>query len=430
MNMTWKKFLKNEDGNIGIFGAIGASTVLAASALAIESNSLYGQYGSFQSALDAATLAAASVDPDQYDAVATEIFDLSLGIDSIQNKNVTITREGDILIGTASGSINALFGGVLTPATIDINAATKVGFSREVGGEDAEEEVGKRACIIVLSEKNQSLRLNSNSKIIAPECEVHVHSRQNQSLSPDSNRHDVAKFCLAANRLQNNNSGLEVELNCDVASDPFVGTLPTAESTGSCAPQPRNINGNTPQTFSPGRYCDGINVNGQADIHFEPGTYYIRKKWNVNGGRWTGEGVTFVFEDKGDFQFNSNFGGMEMSAPTSGDYENMFMVDLEGSDNLTLNSGNELNITGSIYLPNRKVIYNSTSSTVGTSMNFVVGQLTINSQASLNLIPTVNSPKIPGEDYEGSGDGEGTSNGDGSDKMRVASSDGTPYLLR
>ena len=215
-----------------------------------------------------------------------------------------------------------------------------------------------------------------------------------------------------------------------MASDPFVGTLPTAESTGSCAPQPRNINGNTPQTFSPGRYCDGINVNGQADIHFEPGTYYIRKKWNVNGGRWTGEGVTFVFEDKGDFQFNSNFGGMEMSAPTSGDYENMFMVDLEGSDNLTLNSGNELNITGSIYLPNRKVIYNSTSSTVGTSMNFVVGQLTINSQASLNLIPTVNSPKIPGEDYEGSGDGEGTSNGDGSDKMRVASSDGTPYLLR
>ena len=67
MKMTWKKFLKSEDGNLGILGAIGASTVLAASALAIESNSLYGQYGSFQSALDAATLAAASVEPGQYD---------------------------------------------------------------------------------------------------------------------------------------------------------------------------------------------------------------------------------------------------------------------------------------------------------------------------------------------------------------------------
>ena len=81
-------------------------------------------------------------------------------------------------------------------------------------------------------------------------------------------------------------------------------------------------------------------------------------------------------------------------------------------------------------MPKRQVTYNSASTTNGSEMNFVVDKLTINSQASLNLIPTVNSPEVPGEDYEGSGNGEGTSDGDGSDKMRVASSDGTPYLLR
>ena len=428
MKIMWNKFLKDEAGNMGIFGAIGASTVLAASALAIESNSLYGQYGSFQSALDAATLAAASVDPDQYDTVATEIFDLSLGIDSIENKNVTITRQGDILIGTASGSINALFGGVLTPATIDISAATKVGFSREVGGQDPE-EVGKRACIIVLSDQNESLRLNSNSHIVAPECEVHVHSTQQRSVVADSSQHDVSKFCLSANQLNNNNSGLEVDLNCDVAADPFAGQVPT-NIPNNCVSQPQNLNGNSPQVFTEGRYCQGLNVNGQADIHFEPGTYYITGNWNVNGGKWTGDDVTFVFGQNGNIQFNSNFGGMDMSAPTSGDFANLFMVDLNGQNQFILNSGNELNISGSIYMPKRQVTYNSASTTNGSEMNFVVDKLTINSQASLNLIPTVNSPEVPGEDYEGSGNGEGTSDGDGSDKMRVASSDGTPYLLR
>lgn len=415
-----KKYLKNEDGNFSVVGAVGIPVTLAMSALAIETTSLHGKYDSIQSALDAATLAAATVEPNEYNLVASEIFEASFGQEHAKKIKVNIIAQDDILVGMASGTVDTVFADLLMPSTVTISAISHVAFAGDV----VEEQVGERACIIVLSKNNEALRLNSNSHIVAPECEVHVHSTQDRSVVADSNQHQVSKFCLSASRLNNNNSGLGVYLNCDVAQDPYAGTVPTS-IPNNCISQPQNLDGNTPRTFSPGRYCQGINVNGQADIHFEPGTYYINGNWNVNGGRWTGEGVTFVFTQNGNIQFNSNFGGMEMSAPSTGDFANLFMVDLNGQNQFILNSGNELNITGAIYMPRRQVTYNSNATTNGSAMNFVVDRLTINSNASLNIEPAEFTPFAPKAD-----DDSVSTSASASGNAQVARGNGSPYLIR
>ena len=48
MSKLLKRFLSNEDGNIGLMGVIGGATVLSASALAIEYNMLFGSQTSLQ----------------------------------------------------------------------------------------------------------------------------------------------------------------------------------------------------------------------------------------------------------------------------------------------------------------------------------------------------------------------------------------------
>lgn len=463
MNKVFKKFWANDDGNIGAMAAISGSVLLAASALTIETQSIYSSQASLQSALDAATLAAASADRELQTSVAREVFDLAVGSTSIDfgADGVAIAREGEFLVGTATGTVDALLGGVLTPATVTVSARSVVGFNRELGGADSGdpseenlvEEAGTRACIIILDSGNRTLIMNSNAAIEAPNCELHIHATGNNPVSYDANA-NVSKICLAGDSFSQNNNfernnphidPVSRETNCDVAQDPYAGTLPSTDDI-NCVSQPRNINGNQPQTFTPGRYCQGINVNGNADIHFEPGVYVITRGWNINGGAWTGDGVTFVFENQGNFQYNSQFGGMNMSAPTSGEYANLFMVDEDGSRNFILNSNNELNIRGSIYMPERKVIYNSNSTTIGSEMNFIVGSMTINSNASLNIESANFMPQVPGETYDlvpasdetlvasngsgnGIGDGVGDDEGLGSDNEMVSTSEAVPFLV-
>lgn len=116
MRKMFEKLWHDIDGDFGIFGALSASALLGVSALAIETNILYGNQASLQSALDAATLAAASGDEASYNAVEMEVFDLALGLDNVQNKSVNITRDGDFLVGVAEGNVETYFGGVLSPS--------------------------------------------------------------------------------------------------------------------------------------------------------------------------------------------------------------------------------------------------------------------------------------------------------------------------
>ena len=448
MQKRFRKYWSNQDGNIGMMAAIVGPAVLAASALAIETNILFDRQSSLQSALDAATLAAATTDASLQTSVARDVFDIAVGDTTIDfgNDGFEVVRDGDFLVGTAEGTVDTFFGGLLTASTNTVRARSVVGFSREVGSTPVGtvQEAGTRACIIALRPQNEGLIFNGGSAIMAPDCVLHVHSRQNNTVTYDGSNgapREFAKICVAGSRFGNNNGRLSAdkfETNCDVAPDPYAGNLPeaTVVKREECQDYGKN-NSNQSQNPQPGYYCN-TSRKFEQDTEFSPGTYFIQERFNIDRGRWTGKGVTFVFLNGGGFNFNSSFGGIDMTGSRTGDYANFFMVDENGTNNFNLNSNNELKFTGAVYMPKRNFTYNSGSTTISTATNFVVNQMIINGGSKLAIESSNTAPPVPGVVYAeieadenaDAGNGIGDGEGDGTDSIRVASSEGMPFLVQ
>ena len=93
--------------------------------------------------------------------------------------------------------------------------------------------------------------------------------------------------------------------------------------------------------MQPGVYCGWHNFNNSsADVEFSPGLYVIRNGgWNVNGGNWSGDGVTFYMYDSSIVNFNSNVRA-DLTAPTTGDYKDIILTERPGISyrNFNLNS--------------------------------------------------------------------------------------------
>src|SRR4029077_7848281 len=110
------------------------------------------------------------------------------------------------------------------------------------------------------------------------------------------------------------------------ASDPLAYVQ--APTVGSCAHTNFKLTGTsgsvgTPLELYPGTYCGGISVNGNAWLHFNPGTYVL-----AGGGMaissntiMSGTGITFYDTTGtggyGAISINGN-AGVNFSAPTSG----------------------------------------------------------------------------------------------------------------
>ena len=138
--------------------------------------------------------------------------------------------------------------------------------------------------------------------------------------------------------------------------DPLVNVL---------APAPGPIQ-NPPagtQTYSPGTYCGGINISGNAT--FSPGTYYIAGGGlNVaSGATLSGTGVTFYNSSSagtacpsaspaGPVNINPGVTAT-LSAPTTGPLQGMLFFDRTGQP--AQFQSQSLNLTGDIYFPNSAV---------------------------------------------------------------------------
>jgi hypothetical protein len=127
-------------------------------------------------------------------------------------------------------------------------------------------------------------------------------------------------------------------------------------------------------------YCGWFNFNNAPTVSFQPGVYVIKNGgWNVNGGTWTGNGVTFYFADQSKIQFNSAV-AVTMSAPTSGTYAGIMMYEAAnlGLSDFIFNDAKAMQLEGLIYLPSRNVTFNSGSSLTDRRFTLIINTLILN----------------------------------------------------
>lgn len=362
---------RDRRGTAAVIFALIASGLLGFVGLAIDYSRATSTSSKLQLALDSAVLAGARATADVRDKIATAVFHQNFrdaGVKGLQVQFQTQEQGRYTAVGTLV--LPVPFMSMFDIPTLDI---ARQSTAQTVGG--------AKVCILVLdATATQAFLVNGGAKVLAPDCEIHVHSKSSPAaIFNGGTSIDTARICIAGNDIIDN-GGYHPKLYtaCQASADPYAGKFP-APNTSVCTYSNLNIDGGS-VTLKPGVYCGWINFNNKPTVQFEPGVYVIKDGgWNVNGGSWTGNGVTFYFADQSKIQFNSAVAA-KLSAPTSGTYENVVIFEKPGlgRSQFVLDDSRSFNITGLIYLPSRDTTFNAASNVESKNFSLVVNTLILN----------------------------------------------------
>jgi Flp pilus assembly protein TadG len=372
------RFLRDGSANIAMIYALSLVPLTLAAGGAIDYMTVSREKSVLQNAIDAATLAGAGDNNSANTAAMVFAAETAGKFGTAATPRFTVNGDTSFT-GTVSAAIKVQF---LALAGID-----KIGITVSA---TAKRTASSTVCILLLDKTaSPSLLMNGGSDIEAPACEVHVAGTGSPAaIFNFGSTLASAKICIAGSTVISN-GGLHPNLftRCSVASDPFAGRLPVPD-TMAFGCNGGNYNGGN-VTLSPGVYCGWYNFNNSPQVTFQPGLYVIKNGgWNVNGGSWTGKGVTFYFADTSKIQFNSAVTAT-LAAPASGSYNGILMYEAGGlsQSQFIFNTTSGHSLSGLIYLPSRNLVLNSGVSVKADAVTLVADTLTINSSSTWRVTP-------------------------------------------
>jgi len=377
-----KDFLRATRGNVAMIFAFAFVLIVGSAGGGVELFNAVSARSSMQDALDSAVLAGIR---------AGTTAQMSSSASAAFNGNIPSTLTGATqTYGAASASSGSVTNLTFT-GEASVEVPTKVmglfgidSMTVHAKSVAVAEKAGTPAgpCIYVLDPSgSQALLVNSGAQVAASACEIDVKSTANPAAIFNSGSSlAFSKLCIqGANVTQNSTTVANLKTGCAAQGDPYAGTLPTPASS-TCTYSNLNYSAAT-QNLSPGVYCGWFNFNNSsAQVNFAPGVYVIKGGgWNVNGGTWTGSGVTFYFADTSKIQFNSGISA-NLSAPTSGTYKNLLFYEAAGlsKTQFVLNDSVSNQLTGLIWLPSRELTLNAKSGIQSDALTMVVWRLILN----------------------------------------------------
>jgi hypothetical protein len=275
-------------GNVSVMAGVA---ICGAIGIAIDFSRATHLQVTLKTAMYTAVLAGAGAPSANQQKVAKDAFYANIGDLGPLVKNVNFSKKQD---GKFTGNVVADM-----PKTV----SQILGFKSQKIDVDAAAIVdanpGSKVCALILDPAApQALLVNSGAVVNAPACEFHVKSTANPAaIFNAASTINTAKLCIAGNNIIDN-GGIHpnVQTGCTTAPDPFPGTLPTPASA-TCNYSNGNYNGGN-VTLNPGVDCGWFNFNAAANVTLNPGVYVIRNGgWNVSGGDWQGDGITFYYAD-------------------------------------------------------------------------------------------------------------------------------------
>jgi len=372
---TLQRFLRHDAGNLSILTALSIVPLMMGLGMAIDYSRALSAQTKLQAVLDSAVLAGAvSTNAGGRDAVAQAYLDHGATAENIKIVSASWkTNDDGSYSGRATAELGTAFMRIVGFDNTPVTAATIVAVPKST----------KKVCILVLDPSaGQSLLVNSGANVKGPDCEIHVSSTANPAMIMNSGSTlDVARVCVKGSKIiQNGGTISKLELNCNTAANPFVGTLPKP-SSATCTVS--NVNYSGTNSLSPGVYCGNFNFNGSGTLNLKPGVYVFKNtRWNLNSGwKVNGTDVTFYFADSNSYiQVNSGV-EINVTAPKSGDYADILFAEPDGlsKSQFSINGSAGHKFEGLIYLPSRNVTFNSMSSVSSEAITIVVNQMILNS---------------------------------------------------
>jgi Flp pilus assembly protein TadG len=377
-----KRFGRCRRGGLAVPLAFGLTAIMMAVGASVDYARVVRMREIMQAALDQATISAASDQTTAYAATGTAALKANLTANNVSQTTLTsgFSRDAAALVTTGNAGIDVplTFAAILGKQSLTIAVSAKVTTPTTTSTTTDE-----RVCILVKSAtRSQALLVNSGATVTAPDCAIHVASQASPAaIFNGGSNISTAKICIKGNTIiSNGGTHPNLQTGCTTASDPFAASMPTPPS-GSCDWSISGSYDAASLTLNPGYYC-GVNFNSAATVTLNPGLYIIDGNWNVNGGNFTGAGVTFYFKKGSSIQFNSGVKAT-LSAPTSGTYKNILIFQDNSSLGWTpswvLDDSKGHQLQGLIYLPGYDVTLNSGANATADNLTMVVNTLILNS---------------------------------------------------
>ena len=255
-------------------------------------------------------------------------------------------------------------------------------------------------CILALSPHDEAaLLFEGTADVQLKNCGINVNSDDGDGAMTAKGASVVgATYAEIVGGLnQTNNAELDlgdITTGADAVDDPYAN-LDVPDGFG-CDYDDFVVGPNQTKTLSPGRYCNGLKIQGTA--HLQAGEYVIvggvfevTSQAHVTSD--TDDGVTIFLTGSGsDYARVTIHGGADFNivATTEGEYKGLaFFQDRDapvinsGSPN-KLNGGSSMNITGAIYFPQQRLSFSGGNSSEGTCTRIVAYMIDFTGTSGLN----------------------------------------------
>jgi hypothetical protein len=255
-------------------------------------------------------------------------------------------------------------------------------------------------CILALSPHDEAaLLFDGTADVQLKNCGINVNSDDGDGAMTAKGASVVgATYAEIVGGLnQTNNAELDlgdITTGADAVDDPYAN-LDVPDDTG-CDYDDFVVGANQTMTLSPGRYCNGLKIQGTAYLEageyvIDGGVFEVTSQAHVTSDE--DEGVTIFLTGSGsDYATVTINGGADFNivATAEGEYKGLaFFQDRDapvidsGSPN-KLNGGSSMNITGAIYFPQQRLSFSGGNSSEGTCTRIVAYMIDFTGTSGLN----------------------------------------------
>jgi Flp pilus assembly protein TadG len=396
-------FANDSRGAVYIWVAGGMFVFIGMAALAVDMSFAYVLRNNLQTAADSAALAAVSQLPDETAGrVEAKVYAANNMSTEIHG---AILKDEDLKFGnwdsatrTITPGVNPVNAANVTLRRAEANANAAPAFFGQIFGSRGMDIVvsatatpgGPTPCLLSLDPDEPDAGKVNNGSVITENCSLHVNSSDTGALDVASGGVvDAEEICVHGGADVQGSTSVEPETGCNRIADPLAGMTPPL--AGPC--KSGASYGTGKHTLSPGTFCGGIHISGDAQIELEPGTYIIQDgAFKLTGGDATvvGEGVTLYFTGSGAVLDVSGQGGADLSAPVSGDYAGiLFYGDPNAPPNTKhgISGGGNMVYEGTMYFPTAElnITGNGTGSTEASYTMAIARLLKFSGNGSLQF---------------------------------------------
>lgn len=383
---------RTETGQVLVLLTVGIITLLGFTALAIDGGRLYSERRTVQGVSDTASLTGAlyiaqqleegvdasdllNAEAAAYQRAANNGYDSTVTDVNIWNDTSFYYVQTTIHTSIPPTIVQLVYDG---PLNVAATSQARVPINNVFGLGQALVSLGKGDC------PHPGINFAGAADFIVHNTGIYSNSNCDPSIDFDGGADaDIDGFISAVGTVTDagdvESLGIVSATPVDfkLTTEPYCDDLPSLTATGN--------------SLAPGRYPNGITVNGNASVTLAPGLYCLGNDLRVTNGVLTGEGVTIYMVNGG---VTINGGDHVLTAP-SGDqwqdgaekYWNGMLFFFANSNNSDLSiAGNAAStFTGTIYNYNGDCSLSGTESAVAFHTQVVCDQVSVSGTGYLDI---------------------------------------------